>query len=86
MRICASVLPELAEARAIPALRIDLLFLTLAATTAVPVGVLLLFSLMISPLAAARALTTHLAAAMTLAVALALATAWIAIAASDQAN
>jgi zinc/manganese transport system permease protein len=88
--LLSSTLPEVAEARGIPALRIDLLFLALvalAATTAVPVvGALLMFSLMIGPPAAARALTRHPAPAMTLAVALALATVWIAIAASYQTN
>lgn len=84
----SSTLPEVAEARGISALRIDLLFLALVAlatTTAVPVvGALLMFSLMIGPPAAARALTKHPAPAMALAVVLALATVWIAIAASYQ--
>jgi zinc/manganese transport system permease protein len=86
----SSTLPDVAEARGISPLRIELLFLALVAlatTTAVPVvGALLMFSLMIGPPAAARALTKHPAPAMTLAVALALATVWIAIAASYQTN
>ena len=86
----SSTLPEVAEARGISALRIDLLFLALVAlatTTAVPVvGALLMFSLMIGPPAAARALTKHPAPAMALAVSLALVTVWIAIAASYQTN
>ncbi|HWG28634.1 metal ABC transporter permease [Actinospica sp.] len=86
----SSTLPEVAEARGISSLRIDLLFLTLlalAATMAVPVvGALLMFSLMVGPPAAARAVTKHPAPAMTLAVVLALVTVWIAIAASYQTN
>jgi zinc/manganese transport system permease protein len=86
----SSTLPDVAEARGISPLRIELLFLALvalAATTAVPVvGALLMFSLMIGPPAAARVLTKHPAPAMTLAVALALATVWTAIAASYQTN
>jgi zinc/manganese transport system permease protein len=82
----SSTLPEVAEARGIKHVRIDLLFLSLVAlatTTAVPVvGALLMFTLMIGPAAAARALTRHPAPALTLAVLLALATVWIAIAAS----
>ena len=86
----SSTLPEVAEARGIRHVRIDLLFLTLVAlatTTAVPVvGALLMFTLMIGPPAAARALTRHPAPALTLAVLLALATVWIAIAASYQTD
>ncbi|HET9015770.1 MAG TPA: metal ABC transporter permease [Thermomicrobiaceae bacterium] len=50
------------------------------------VGALLMFSLMIGPPAAARALAKDPAPAMILAVALALATVWTAIAASCQTN
>jgi zinc/manganese transport system permease protein len=86
----SSTLPDVAEARGISPLRIELLFLALVAlatTTAVPVvGALLMFSLMMGPPAAARAVTKHPAPAMTLAVVLALATVWIAIAASYQTN
>ena len=86
----SSTLPDVAEARGISPLRVELLFLALVAlatTTAVPVvGALLMFSLMIGPPAAARVLTKHPAPAMTLAVVLALATVWIAIAASYQTN
>ncbi|MBR7838471.1 metal ABC transporter permease [Actinospica durhamensis] len=86
----SSTLPEVAEARGIRQVRIDLLFLTLVAlatTTAVPVvGALLMFTLMIGPPAAARALTRHPAPALTLGVLLALATVWIAIAASYQTD
>jgi len=88
--LLSSTLPEVAEARGISAARIDALFLVLVAlatTTAVPVvGALLMFSLMIGPPAAARALTKHPAPAMALGVVLALATVWIAIAASYQTN
>jgi zinc/manganese transport system permease protein len=85
-----STVPDIAEARGIRPLRVEILFLVLvalAATTAVPVvGALLMFSLMIGPPAAARALTRHPAPAMALAVAMALATVWTAIAASYQTN
>ena len=73
--LLTSTLPEVAEARGISTRRIDLLFLVLVAlatTTAVPVvGALLMFSLMVGPPAAARALTRHPAPAMVLAVVLA---------------
>ncbi len=82
----SSVIPEIAEAKGIRAQRIDTAFLLVVATaTAVTVpvtGALLIFSLMIGPPAAARALTSRPAAAITLSVAIALAAAWAAIAAS----
>jgi zinc/manganese transport system permease protein len=86
--LLSSVMPEVAEARGIPRLRMELLFLglvTLATTTAVPVvGALLMFSLMVGPPAAARALTRHPAPAMALSVLLALVTVWGAIALNFQ--
>ncbi|HEY3868681.1 MAG TPA: metal ABC transporter permease [Actinocrinis sp.] len=88
--LLTSTLPEVAEARGVRAHRIDLLFLSLVAlatTTAVPVvGALLMFSLMVGPPAAARALAKHPAPAMALSVVLALATVWGAIALSFQTN
>lgn len=88
--LLSSTMPEVAEARGISQLRIELLFLTLVAlatTTAVPVvGALLIFSLMVGPPAAARAVTRRPAPAMTVAVVLALVTVWGAIALSYQTN
>ena len=88
--LLSSTLPEVAEARGIRAYRMDLLFLTvvaMATTTSVPVvGALLMFSLMIGPPAAARVLTKHPLPAMLLGAAFALATVWIAIAASYQTS
>jgi zinc/manganese transport system permease protein len=86
----SSAVPEIAEARGIRAYRIEIAFLivvALATAMTVPVvGALLIFSLMIGPPAAARSLTSRPAAAMLLSVAIALATVWIAVAASYQMN
>jgi zinc/manganese transport system permease protein len=86
--LLSSTLPEVAEARGVSTYRMDMAFLIivgLATTTSVPVvGALLMFSLMIGPPAAARAVTKHPLPALTLGAALALATVWIAIAASYQ--
>jgi zinc/manganese transport system permease protein len=86
----SSVVPEIAEARGIRPYRIEIAFLVivaLATAMAIPVvGALLIFSLMIGPPAAARSLTSHPAIAMLLSTAIALATVWIAIAASYQMN
>jgi zinc/manganese transport system permease protein len=88
--LLSSTMPEVAEARGIPALTIEVLFLALVAlatTTAVPVvGALLMFSLMIGPPAAARTLTKHPAPALALSAAFALATVWGAIALSYQTD
>jgi zinc/manganese transport system permease protein len=88
--LLASTLPEVAEARGVSTTRIEMLFLALVAivaTTAVPVvGALLMFSLMIGPPAAARALTRHPAPALVLGVLLALLTVGGAIALSYQTN
>jgi zinc/manganese transport system permease protein len=88
--LLTSTLPEVAEARGVRGHRIDLLFLALVAlatTTAVPVvGALLMFSLMVGPPAAARALTKHPMPAMALGVVLALLTVWGAIALSFQTD
>jgi zinc/manganese transport system permease protein len=88
--LLSSTMPEVAEARGISALRIEMLFLALVAlatTTAVPVvGALLMFSLMIGPPAAARVLAKHPAPAMALSAVFALATVWGSIALSYQTN
>jgi len=79
----SSAMPEVAEARGIPAPRMDLAFLlvmALATSMTVPVvGALLMFSLMIGPAAAARSLTARPGLAMTVSVAIALITVWTGI-------
>jgi zinc/manganese transport system permease protein len=86
----SSVVPEIAEARGIRSYRIEICFLlvvALATTVTVPVvGALLIFSLMIGPPAAARSLTSRPVLALLLAVVIALATVWAAIALSYQYN
>ncbi len=76
--LLASVLPE--SARGHRPFRIEMAFLllvALATTMTVPVvGTTLIFSLMIGPPAAARALTTRPASAMALSIALAVAIVW----------
>jgi zinc/manganese transport system permease protein len=88
--LLTSVMPELAESRGIPAARVQTLFLVvlaLATSMALPVvGALLIFSLMIGPPAAARSFTDRPALAIGLSVAIAVGTAWAAIAASYQTN
>lgn len=82
----SSVLPEVAAARGLPALRMELVFLlvvALASTMTIPVvGTLLIFSLMIGPPAAARCFTRRPLLALGLSVLLALLTVAIALAAS----
>jgi zinc/manganese transport system permease protein len=86
----SSVAPEVAEARGIGARRMEICFLVILAlitTMAVPVvGSLLVFSLLISPPAAARCFTNKPFTAIVLSVLLALATVWSAIAASYVSN
>jgi zinc/manganese transport system permease protein len=88
--LLTSVMPELAESRGIRAARVQTLFLVLlalATSMALPVvGALLIFSLMIGPPAAARSFTDKPALAIGLSVAIAVGTAWAAIAASYQTN
>lgn len=88
--LLASAVPDIAEARGVPAHRMELAFLLiLAAATAltVPVvGALLIFSLMIGPPAAARSFTDRPALAIGLSVIIALVTVWAAIAASYRSN
>jgi zinc/manganese transport system permease protein len=84
--LLASITPEVAEAKGIRGHRIEMIFLVilaLATAMTVPVvGALLIFSLMIGPPAAARSVTSRPLLAMILSVAIALATVWVAIAAS----
>jgi zinc/manganese transport system permease protein len=84
----ASVAPDIAEARGVSTYRMDLCFLLVVAaatTMTVPVtGALLIFSLMVGPPAAARSFTARPALAMGGSVLIALATVWVAIAASYQ--
>jgi zinc/manganese transport system permease protein len=84
--LLSSVSAEVAAARGVRSGTIDALFLLLVAlvtTMAVPVvGALLMFTLMVGPPAAARALVRSPLASMGLAVVLALVTVWVSIAAS----
>jgi zinc/manganese transport system permease protein len=88
--LLASVLPDSAAARGLPAFRINIVFLltlALATTMTVPVvGTTLIFSLMVGPPAAARSFTTRPHVALGLSVAIALAVVWAAIALSYQTN
>jgi len=85
-----SALPEVAEARGVSTRRTELYFLVvmaLAASMTIPVvGALLMFSLMIGPAAAARAVTSRPGVAMALSVAIALATVWLSIVLSYRTN
>jgi zinc/manganese transport system permease protein len=84
--LLSSVSPELGEARGVSARWIEVLFLgvvALATSMALPVvGALLVFSLMVGPASAARALTDRPLAAMCVSAGLALVTVWAAIALS----
>lgn len=88
--LLSSTLSEVAQARGVGAFAVELSFLAvlaLATTMTVPVvGTLLIFSLMIGPPAAANAFASSPARALALSVALALLTAWGAIAASYSTN
>jgi zinc/manganese transport system permease protein len=88
--LLSSLAPESGEARGVRAGRMELLFLVVVAIatsmTLPVVGALLIFSLMIGPPAAARALTSSPQRAMALSVVIALALAWVAIAASYETN
>jgi zinc/manganese transport system permease protein len=85
-----SVMPELGEVRGVRRGRMELFFLVIVAAatsmTLPVVGALLIFSLMIGPPAAARSLTSNPVWATLLSVVLAVATVWIAIAASYETN
>jgi zinc/manganese transport system permease protein len=84
--LLSAVSPELAAAGGISVRTMEIVFLAiLAVATAVAlpvVGALLVFSLMVGPPSAARALTGRPVAALLLSVVLALVTAWAAIALS----
>jgi zinc/manganese transport system permease protein len=88
--LLSSVLPEVAQARGISVPRMELAFLlvvALSTTMAVPVvGSLLIFSLLISPAAAARSFTNQPLHAIGLSVLIALGTVWSAIAISYLTN
>ncbi len=88
--LLSSVAPEVAEARGVSTLRMNLYFLlviALVTTMAVPVvGALLIFTLLIGPPAAARSFTSRPPLAMGLSVAFALVTVWAAIAISYETN
>jgi zinc/manganese transport system permease protein len=85
-----SALPEVADARGVSTRKTELYFLVvmaLAASMTIPVvGALLMFSLMIGPAAAARAVTARPGVAMGLSVAIALVTVWLSIALSYRTN
>jgi len=82
--IFASLQPELAEAKGVPLRFISTAFLAIVALavseSAQIVGILLVFSLMVGPPAAAQQLVTGLWSGMALSAALALAEAWLGIA------
>jgi zinc/manganese transport system permease protein len=86
----SSLAPEIAEARGVSAGRMELAFLVilaLATAVTVPVvGALLIFTLMMGPPAAARAVTSQPVAAIGLSVAIALVTVWGAIASAYLTN
>ncbi|MGO9899708.1 MAG: metal ABC transporter permease [Solirubrobacteraceae bacterium] len=88
--LLSSVLPEAGQVQGINPLRVELGFLVvvaLATTMTVPVvGTALIFSLMIGPPAAARSLTARPHLAIALSVAIALMVVWAAIALSYQTN
>lgn len=80
----ASVQPDLAEAKGVSLRLVSVLFLAVVAVAtaecAQVVGVLLVFTLMVAPAAAAQRLTSQLGAGLALSAALALAAAWLGIA------
>jgi len=88
--LLSSLSPELAEARGVSARRMELLFLTVVALTtamALPVvGALLVFSLMVGPASAARAVTNQPLRAMLFSAAISVVTVWASIALSFVSN
>ena len=86
----SSVMPDVAEARGVGSGRMEVMFLLVVALTttmAVPVvGALLIFSLLISPAAAARSFTNKPFTAIGLSVLIALGTVWSAIALAYLSN
>jgi zinc/manganese transport system permease protein len=79
----ATLQPELAEARGVSHRLIGTLFMAIVALTVSAsvqiVGILLVFTLMVGPAAAAERLTTRLGAGIALAAGLAVAEAWIGV-------
>jgi zinc/manganese transport system permease protein len=79
----ASLQPELAEAKGVSLRLVSVLFLIIAALTVAActqiVGVLLVFTLMVGPAAAAQNLSTRLSAGLLLAALFALAQAWLGV-------
>jgi zinc/manganese transport system permease protein len=79
----ATLQPELAEARGVSQRKVGILFMAIVAITVSAsvqiVGVLLVFTLMVGPAAAAERLTTRLGAGALIAAAIALAEAWLGI-------
>jgi zinc/manganese transport system permease protein len=79
----ASLQPELAEAKGVSLRLVSVLFLAIAALAVAActqiVGVLLVFTLMVGPAAAAQNMTTRLSIGLALAAALALAQAWLGV-------
>jgi len=79
----ASLQPELAEAKGVSLRLVSVLFLAIAALAVAActqiVGVLLVFTLMVGPAAAAQNLSTRLSAGVVLAALLALAQAWLGV-------
>ncbi|MBB3255326.1 zinc/manganese transport system permease protein [Paraburkholderia bannensis] len=79
----ASLQPELAEAKGVSLRLVSVLFLAIAALAVAActqiVGVLLVFTLMVGPAAAAQNLTTRLSVGIVLAALFALAQAWIGV-------
>jgi zinc/manganese transport system permease protein len=88
--LLSSVAPELGAARGVSARLMEVLFLgvvALATAMALPVvGALLVFSLMVGPASAARALTNRPLRAMLLSAGLAVGTVWAAIALSYESD
>lgn len=88
--VLASLVPDVAAARGVRVVRVDVAFLVLLALVtalAVPVvGALLMFPLMVGPAAAARTVTADPARALLLSAAMAVATMWVALAAAYQWN
>ncbi|SDC29824.1 metal ABC transporter permease [Paraburkholderia lycopersici] len=79
----ASLQPELAEAKGVSLRTVSMLFLAIAALAVAActqiVGVLLVFTLMVGPAAAAQNLTTRLSTGLVLAALLALVQAWLGV-------
>jgi zinc/manganese transport system permease protein len=88
--LLSSAVPEIADAKGVRTHRMEIIFLVvlaLATAMTVPVvGALLIFSLMIGPPAAARALASRPPRAIALSVVIALVTVWAAIAISYLTN